>query len=364
MIKLVQFILRRSLPLFAVLILCNYTSLSQSSFATKIDSLIKTASLRPFNGVIVIAQNGEVKYAKSYGFADIDKKIALTLHAQFVIGSISKQINATLVLQEMEQGHLKLTDPISKYLPEIKEDWKDSVTIYHLLNHTSGIVKIDTLLAFKQGSKFSYSNLGYQLLGKIIEKTSGKTFATLTKELLERCNMSNTTCPDLYKEESKLKYLAKGYDEQANGNLKRVKDIFRYLQSSSVGIPAGGIISTAKDLIKWNQYLHQGKLLTDSSYKMMITSFAIRQHPVWGEVGYGYGLQINQQDSIYEIGHSGLLNGFASVNFYYPATQTSVIVLENISYNTKNIKRAFFFECALRRIVMQSKLLSRVSANN
>ena len=112
MMKLILNLFKGILFLILSFILGSYIISAQPSFAIKIDSLIKTASSKPFNGVIVIAQNGEVKYEKSYGFADIDKKIPLTLHTQFVIGSISKQITATLVLQEMQQGHLKLTDPL------------------------------------------------------------------------------------------------------------------------------------------------------------------------------------------------------------------------------------------------------------
>lgn len=146
--------------LFTLTLLLTFISIAsfgQSNFVAEIDSLIKSTSPRTFNGALLIAQDGEIKYAKTYGFADLDRKIPLNMNDQFIIGSISKQTTAVLVLQELDKGHLSLHEPLSKYLPDLKKDWADSVTIHHLLNHTSGIVGLDQPLAFRQGTQFSYS---------------------------------------------------------------------------------------------------------------------------------------------------------------------------------------------------------------
>jgi CubicO group peptidase (beta-lactamase class C family) len=160
-----------------------------------------------------------------------------------------------LALQELEKGNLSLQDPISKYLPRLTQSWVDSVKVYHLLNHTSGITALDKPLAFKPGTQFSYSGLlSFQLLGSIIEKTSGKSYAALATDLFRKCNMKYTTIPASYKNGR----LVKCYIEQVKGkfgpkpyNLKEIEPF----------TPAGGIISTAEDLAIWNKCLNGGKLL-------------------------------------------------------------------------------------------------------
>ena len=111
----------------------------QVDIKKQIDSLISIKTKKPFNGVILISQKGKTKYSKLYGYSDIDKKEPLKQNDQFVIGSISKQFTAVLVLREFDKGNLDLFTPIHKYLPELTQSWADTVTIHHLLVHMHGI---------------------------------------------------------------------------------------------------------------------------------------------------------------------------------------------------------------------------------
>jgi len=135
--------------------------------------------------VVLISQNDTIIYSKAKGYSDFENKTELEASDLFVIGSISKQITAVLVLKEMENGALKLDDPIQKFLPELKQSWAKEVTIHHLLTHTHGIIDINIPLAFQPGSTFQYSQLGYQLLANILEHTQKKSFKEISMEFFK-----------------------------------------------------------------------------------------------------------------------------------------------------------------------------------
>lgn len=320
----------------------------QLNFAKRIDSLVSSKTTKLFNGIILISQNRKTKYSKVCGYSDIDKKTFLQLNDQFVIGSISKQFTAVLVLREFDKGRIDLSTPIHKYLPELTQSWADTVTVHHLLTHTHGITQLDKQTSFKVGSQYSYSQIGYDLLAKIIERTSGKSFAELSKELFMKCGMVNTFHPDI----KEYKNLVKGYTEQENGIVA--------FDSSSLDnyAAAGAFISTANDLILWNQNLQNGKLLKESTFAMMTTKQknAIRQHPVFGVTEYGYGITIDTKDNILKLGQTGFAPGFVSMDFYFPQTKTSVVVLENVAYDSDDLKKTFLYHVQILNIVRESGL--------
>lgn len=314
----------------------------------RLDSIISAKSPRPFNGVVLIAEDGKTKYSKAFGYSDFLNHKLLTINDKFVILSNSKQLTAVLVLKEVEKGHIGIQSPIKTYLPNLKESWADSVTVHHLLNHTSGIVSTDKPLAYKPGTKFNYSNFNYVLLGEILEKTSGKKLVDQFESLFKECKMKNTFFPI----PENIKTVVKSRQYLANRTVKEVKS----LALPSEFVPAGGIISTASDLVKWNKKLHQGKLLERGTYEIM-TSYNIKaQHNLFGrdEIGYGYGIRINNTKPIIEYGHTGIIPniGFTSLNLYYPETNTSVIILENQAYD--NLDIAYSIEAAIRETIISS----------
>jgi CubicO group peptidase (beta-lactamase class C family) len=341
---------------FVILILltsCKTDAQQKDDYSSKIDSLIKSANPRTFNGVVYIQQNGKEKYAKAFGYVDFNKKTPLKINDRFSTMSIAKQITATLILQEVEKGTINLNVPIRKYLPDFKYSWADTVTVHHLLNHTSGLYSDDLKpnLKFKTGKEFSYSNVGYSVAGLVLEKQSGKSYQELVTALFKKCKMNESAYPT----EISSKLLTKGHTIRKDGSFKLNEksgfDTSYYFGSH--------LIVTAPDLAKWNEYLHNDKLLKPETYKMMTSYSVTATHQVFGEepIGYGYGLRINDKADINEIGHTGFhpSEGFTAVNLYYPKTKTSIIVMENQA--NENFDIAYYFEQEIRKVVKDSKLL-------
>ncbi len=332
---------------------CSSSAQQKDNYSTKIDSLLKTKNLRDFNGVVFIKQSGKTKYAKAYGLADFNKKTPLKIDDKFSTMSIAKQFTATLILQEVEKGTIDLQMPIRKYLPDFKYSWADTVTVHHLLNHTSGLSSenLDNPLKFKPKTAFSYSNVGYYVAGLVLEKQSGKSFETLATALFKKCEMNNSYYPN----EKNSQLLVKGHTIKKDGTFK----LNEYSDFDPDNYFGSHLIVSAPDLAEWNECLHNGKLLKPETYKMMTNYVITNTHQVFSEepIGYGYGLRINDKSDIYEIGHTGFhpREGFTAVNLYYPKTKTSVVIMENIG--NENFDIAYYFEQQVRKIVKESKLL-------
>src|SRR4026208_1216693 len=183
-----------TIPLCIALLLLSQIAVAQDH-AAKIQEVLSLAhKYRQFNGSALIAENGKVVYKGAFGLANMEWNIPNTPDTRFRLGSITKQFTATVILQLAEQGKIKLDGKLSDYLPEYRKDVGNKVTIHHLLTHTSGIPSYTSQpgffenvsrnpykvaefvkqyasgnLEFEPGSKFSYNNSGYFLLGAIIE---------------------------------------------------------------------------------------------------------------------------------------------------------------------------------------------------
>ncbi|CAM4089745.1 serine hydrolase domain-containing protein [Zobellia roscoffensis] len=299
-----------------------------ADLASKIDSIV---SGNEFNGVISVSIDSTIIYSKATGYSNLETKKKLKLDDQFVIGSISKQITAVLVLREFEKRNLKLNDPINTYLTKINQDWSEKITIHHLLTHTHGIFDLEKPLEFKEGSRFKYSQLGYELLAEILQKVTGKTFQKLSTEFFLEYGLVNTFHP----QNTKYDNLVKGYEENESGILAfSTNSLDNY-------VPAGGFISNIVDLKKWNQLLFSGQFVTKETLALMSTKYATRIHPIFETIGYGYGLLFKDGEENIEIGALGYTPGFVSASYFYPQTKINVIVLENTARYLDNFKQTF-----------------------
>jgi len=306
---------------------------AQTDLYRQLDSILTSPNNNPFSGVVFIAADKKPQYMKVMGFSDLDHRNPLQLNDKFVIGSISKQITAVLVLQLYEQGKLKLNDPISKYLKSVPNTW-DTVTIDQLLSHTHGIIGLDKPLVFKPGSRFMYSQHGYQLLAMITEKITGLTFAEQSRLLFKKCGMKNTCHPSFLKPGE----LVTCFTRSANGS-------YTVEAKSLEGFPAaGGFVSTAGDLFIWNQCLYGGKLISNPVLKLMLSpkKNAVRDHPIFGNTLYGYGITVNNEGTD-QFGQTGFADGFACMDFYFPSRKRSVIVLQNTVYDPSDMKKTFYY---------------------
>ena len=300
----------------------------QNKIEFEIDSLL---NVNDFNGVVLVMQNDDTLFCKSRGFKDLDRGIELSENDQFVVGSISKQITAVLVLQAFERGELLLTDTLNAYFDTIQQVWIDEVTIHHLLTHTHGITALDAPTEFEPGSQFHYSQLGFELLAQILEKTSGQTFEALSAELFERCGMDNSCHPN----SNKQVRLVNGYEENEAGEMLFTDASFENY------VAAGGFVSIAKDLARWNSLLHSGRLLKDDTFAKMKTPYATREHPVFDDVKYGYGLLFKEGEEDFEIGALGYAPGFSSASYYYPKSKSQIVVLSNVVKQLDDFRSVF-----------------------
>lgn len=291
----------------------------ESALAARIGAVIAQSHGGRFSGVVMVADGDREVYTTGHA-----RSSELLPHAdtRFAVGSISKQFAAVLVLRDVDAGRLRLDDTLAERLPGLDAPWAGQVQLGHLLSHTSGIREIGQPLAAQPGSAFAYSNLNYRLLGQVLETRHERPYAALAAELFARCRMADTVIGD------GTDLALAGADEQPDGSLLQVAHGPGPDQAAS-----GGAVSTARDLVRWNQCLYRGDLLSPASLALMTRARVQRPAHRWGEVAYGYGLHVARPGGIVEYSHGGWVRGWISSLIYYPSLQRSVVVLENRSWH-------------------------------
>ncbi|KAA6441326.1 beta-lactamase family protein [Dyadobacter flavalbus] len=317
---------------------------TQSLDSDKLDSLLDLLETNNKAMVsVAISKNGNVLYSKATGYASISdqKKIPATVHTLYRIGSITKVFTATMIFQLVEEKKLSLNATLEAYFPTIPNSGQ--ITIENLLNHRSGIhnftdeagykeymtkaKKPEEMVAviaagkpdFSPGQKASYSNSNYVLLGYIIEKLTGKTYAeNLRSRILDKVQLNETYYggkTDLAKHES--------YSYTFDGKWTQMPET-----DMSVPAGAGAIVSTPTELTKFITALFSGKLVSESSLNQMKT------------ITDGYGMGLFQVPFEYRkgYGHNGGIDGFASSLYYFPDDSLAVAVCSNgFSYAMNDI---------------------------
>jgi len=290
-----------------------------------------------FMGAVLVAQDGKILLNKGYGFANLEWDIPNTSATKFRLGSITKQFTAASILLLEERGKLKVEDPVKKYMPDAPAAW-DKVTIFHLLTHTSGIPSFtsfpdyrskeatamtpeklvewfrDKPLEFEPGEKWNYSNSGYILLGYLIEKISGQSYSDFLQQniftplgMKESGYDSNSTV---------IAHRAAGYSPSPKGPANAG---FVHM---TIPFSAGALYSTTEDLLRWEQGLFGGKVLTPASLAKMTTPF---------KQDYAFGLAVETRNGVKRISHGGGIEGFNTFLAYYPDDKLVVVALANIN---------------------------------
>lgn len=306
--------------------------------AARIDSVVRTDILpRGFPSVsIVIARGGQPLLERAWGVANLGTGQKATPATTYRIGSVAKQFTAALVLKLVDRGTISLTDSIARHLPGLPSEWS-AITIEQLLNHTSGLggdfrdvtrvaerLPTDSLVAMAArsglrsapGAMFVYSNTGYMLLGALIEKLHGKSYAGVLREEIAR-PLGLTAlryCDDAAGDRG-----AAGYTRTSVGSVVPPVE-----QHPSQGLGADAICATAGDLARWNHALHNGRVLSPAAYTAMTT-------PRGAAAGrYGFGLVPRKAPwGSPSIVHGGESAGLAAHNGWFPAESLSVTVLYN-----------------------------------
>jgi CubicO group peptidase (beta-lactamase class C family) len=292
---------------------------------------------KQFMGTVLVARDGQVLLSKGYGSANLEWDVPNAPNTKFRLGSLSKQFTAACILLLEERGKLKIDDPIKKYMPDAPAAW-DKVTFYHLLTHTSGIPSFtgfpdyaskeafpstpeelvarfrDKPLEFQPGEKWNYSNSGYVLLGYLLQKITKQDYAQFVQmNIFDPLGMSDSGY-DL--NSAIIPHRASGYTPTPTG--------VRHAGYIDMSIPlsAGGLYSTTEDLLRWEQGLMGGKLLSPVSIQKMTTPF---------KEDYGFGLGITTVKGRKLISHNGGIEGFNTELDYYPEDKLTVIALANLN---------------------------------
>jgi CubicO group peptidase (beta-lactamase class C family) len=315
------------------------SSYSTDSLIKKISDLVEAhAELDMFSGTVLVAKNGSVIYENAVGEANKDHGVRNQLNTRYNIGSIGKTFTAVAIMQLVETGSIQLSDPLHKHLPAFPFAAGDTITIEHLLNHSSGLgdylahedylgmipeirgiadvipLAYDQKPEFPAGEKFRYSNSGYLLLGAIIEKVSGLSYpAYLARNIFEPLGMTESS---ITYEHEVLPNRSIGYTKNGDGTYTA------NVLTVPAACPAGGLRTTARDLLKFDQALYGTDLLSEDSKIRMFT-------PSENQPGYGFGWEIKEYNGEKFVGHSGGADGIEAFFYRFVEAGYTIITLSN-----------------------------------
>jgi D-alanyl-D-alanine carboxypeptidase len=265
---------------------------------------------------LAVIRHGKVIKMRGYGLANVELGVRVNPDTVFQLASLSKQFTAAAILALMEAGKVGLNDPISRYLPDTPEEWK-TITIKHLLTHTagfpgSGIEYFKTLperpnyttaqmfkaataemMTFAPGEQWRYSNVGYFLLGMVIEKASGQSYRDfLADRIFKPLNM---VASSVYNPSAIIKNRADTYTLRDGVLIHNRRPRFELASS-------GGVLSSVTDLVKWDAALESGKLLKPSSLQTMWTAVRLNSGAAYP---YGFGWFVDERRGNRVISHGG-----------------------------------------------------------
>ena len=312
------------------------TNAASAQLVSKIDAYMAAAArVNRFSGTVLVARKGVPIFTRAYGAANVELDVPNTPETVFKVGSIAKSITAVAILQLQEEGKLSVTDSICKHLTDCPSAWTP-VTLHHLLTHSSGIPRhsdMKTYLAtqgspvtqqemlarlrklpldFEPGTKSVYSNEGFYLAGVIIERVTGKSYASfLNERIFGPLGMKNSG----YDESRRIvKGRAAGY-EIVDGQLLNAIPI-----DMSIPFSAGSIYSTVHDLLRFEQALRTDRLLSGRSREQMYQAHLPMR---------GYGWTVRRQFDRPSISKDGMINGFDTDLATFPEDDVTIIVLGN-----------------------------------
>lgn len=346
--------------------LCNLLLLAWMSFSAvsaqttaapttaQIEALLEEYNRQNLlSGVFFVAKDGKPIFQKAFGYADVEKNQKNLLNTRFNVAGMGKHFTALLVLQLVEKRQLELHAPISRYLPASGIPNADRITIHHLLSHTSGLgnymdhpayaqlrptlttlaavmklVASQPLVFSDPGKNFSYSNSGYLVLGRVLEKVTGISYASYVKQtLFRRLGMGYSTVGEQVAQAvsaSAVPYFA-----------MTPKDVYSAASWQSPAFSDGGVYTTVLDLFKYSLALNSNKLLSKKSKALM---FGVYHHYEGKSAGYGYGAEVaTLKNGSTMVGHSGGGHGWGADFRILPKEGYIIIGLGNQEAMAKQV---------------------------
>jgi CubicO group peptidase (beta-lactamase class C family) len=321
------------------------TRLSDAEIARRMSDLMtKLTSDDAFSGTVLIARNGKPIFARAYGLANSSYNVPNSLATRFNLASITKMFTAVAIAQLEERGKLSFGDTVGKLLPDYpNEAIAKGVTIHQLLSHTSGMIGgrelaekaptpisartvddhmrpfVKEPLAFTPGERFGYSNAGFILLGKIVEKVSGLSYYQYVRNnILLPAGMADSGFPEL---DVPTPNLASGYEDGPSG--QRRDNVF---DLTVRGSPAGGAYATAVDMDRFARALTAGRLVRPATLACMWKG--VTSDPDAG-TSYGYGATVERYAGSRVVSHGGGWKGITNHFEFLPNLGVSIVVLGN-----------------------------------
>ncbi|OKY25029.1 serine hydrolase [Thalassotalea sp. PP2-459] len=352
-----KYIVRMTLIATTIICLQGTAIANKYEFTKKIDHLLlEKFQPNDTGAVFLVAKDGVPIYRKAFGKANIELDVDMKATNVFQIGSMTKQFTALSILILHEQKKLDVNDNVAKYLPNYPNG--ENITLHHLLTHTSGIkdfTKMKTLWAvakkdhspqelvdffknesvdFNPGEKFKYNNSGYALLGYIIEIVSKETYENFVeKQIFKTLKMKDSRYAN---DREVIKNRAYGYHNKGQYTN-------RIMVSLSIPYSSGSLMSTADDLLIWQQAIDKHLLVKQSTIEMAFSKYRLKN----GEpISYGYGWHLKDLNGVPTREHGGSVFGFKSMGVYIPSLNVYVVGLTNCDCNsptqiTKDIASLF-----------------------
>ena len=303
----------------------------------KIDTyILHYVQTNDFSGTVLIGRRDHILYSRGFGYADLAHNVKNTINTKFRLASITKQFTSAAILILEQEGKLRVSDPVSNFIPEFPAGQK--IKLHHFLTHTSGVIDIFSLpnyyekknlemtledvvnwiksepLQFQPGERYSYSNSGYTLLAYVIQVASGQGYGEyIKKKIFIPLGMDDS---GNYERNVVIKNFASGYDPLGYEDIQ-------YAQPSNDALllGSGSLYSTVQDLFRWDRALRTEKILNKTSKKKMFTDYGN---------SYGYGVSVYKRDGKKVISHDGRMPGFIGNMARYVVDNTAIIFLGNI----------------------------------
>ncbi|MEH6535950.1 MAG: serine hydrolase domain-containing protein [Psychroserpens sp.] len=335
--------------LLLVIIFLAFNSQSKiyaQTLESSIDNLlnVKYSDSTP-GGTFLISKNGNIIYKKAFGLANLELNVPMEADNVFEIGSMTKQFTAISILMLMEKGKLNLDDKITKFIPDYPTNGH-KITIHHLLTHTSGIKSYTSMkklneiskqdltplelidffknepIDFVPGEKFKYNNSGYVILGYIIEKVTGQSYANFVEEQIFKT--LKMTASQYASNSEVIQNRASGYqDNEGYINTREISFTLTY--------SAGSLMSSVSDMFTWQEAIKNNLLISKKTTEKAFTNYILNN----GEpINYGYGWNIKTINNIRSFEHGGAIWGFKSMGVYLPDLDIYVIGLTNCLCNS------------------------------
>lgn len=322
-----------------------------------------------FNGQVYISKNGEIVYHKNFGYSNFVTKKITSPDDTYLIGSITKQFTAFGILMLQDKGLLSSNDSLVKYFVKLPKIWT-GITLHELLTHSSGIPDFDDIPGFTIAApytaddvinkiiddsipsfpkgEFRYSNISFVLLAGIIEKVSGVSYCAFLKEnIFTPLQMNNTGC---ITGEDQL--TTKGYAKSDSGPINKVPFSWQ-----TYGLGTGNLFSNVNDLVKWNDGINNGKLISSSAYKKWFYRYtAITEQSEYEDkgdnMGYGWFLSF-KDDTLFKAYHLGGVTGYKASITRFPKENIFVVTLSNVEDKYSNEVRLQFPKLVYRKEIEQ-----------